>query len=322
LLRRLAELASAQLERRLAQDEPWSIDGATVQVLLARAWLRGAISPDAPLEEQFQELLSEEQEAKSLPDDRVESWGELVKATNYWHDKLRGMLRQSLNLPLGSGAPLINAGAVAGAMKSLCDTMRSVPVPAKPEFSKGLEEIAKLVELSRQTDSQLRHIPERENKSLSQRKERALALLRQSSLSHHLAKVDDAMTRTVSAFVQAAPVQYQEYSTVRARAANAGLLNEADTAWERLADYLLSDDVGFQGEAEKLAHTLGVPIASLRLALETLEKAELAIDAAYKYARAFVEGNQSAGDLSVVQSFGERLAAAAEALQTKLDEVA
>lgn len=323
LLRRLAELASAQMARRLAQDESlWSIDGATAQVLLARAWLRGAVSPDAPLEEQFQELLSEEEQAKSLPDDRVESWGELVKATGYWHDKLRGMLRQSLNLPLGSGVPLMNAGAVAGAMKSLRDTMRTVSVPAKAEFSKGLEEIGKLVELARQTDNQLRHIPERENKSLSQRKERALALLRQSSLSHHLVRVDDAMSRTVAAFLQAAPVQYQEYLAVRTRAANAGLLNEADQVWERLADYLLADEPPFYREAEKLAHTLGVPIASLRLALETLEKAELAVDAAYKYARAFVEGNQSDGDLSVVRSFGERLATAAEALQTKLDEVA
>jgi hypothetical protein len=42
LLRRLAELASAQMARRLTQEEnPWSIDGATAQVLLARAWLRG-----------------------------------------------------------------------------------------------------------------------------------------------------------------------------------------------------------------------------------------------------------------------------------------
>jgi hypothetical protein len=323
LLRRLAELASAQMARRLIRDQnPWSIDGATVQVLLARAWLRGAISPKAPLEEQFQELLSEEQEAKSLPEDRVESWGELVKATGYWHDKLRGMLRQSLNLPLGSGASLMNAGAVAGAMKSLRDTMRTVSVPTDAEFSKGLEEIGKLVELVRQTGGQLRHVPERENKSQSQRKERALALLRQSSLGHHLVRVDNAMSRTVAAFVQAAPVQYQEYSTVRARAANAGLLNEADPAWERLAGYLLADEMPFEDEAEKLTHTLEVPIASLRLALETLEKAELAVDAAYKYARAFVEGNQSAGDLSVVRSFGERLAMAAEALQTKLDEVA
>lgn len=322
LLRRLAELASAQMARRLAQDEnPWSIDSAMVQVLLTRAWLRGAISPEAPLEEQFQALLSEEQEAKSLPDDRVESWGELLKATSYWHDKLRWMLRQSLNLPLGSGASLMNAGRVAGAMKSLRNTMRTVPFPAKVEFSKGLEEIGKLVELVRQTDSQLRHIPDREHKSLYHRKERTLALLRQSSLSHHLVKVDDAMKQTLAAFVQAAPVQYQEYSNARTRAANAALLNEADPAWERLAEYLLAEDMTFEGEAEKLGHTLKVPIASLRLALETLEKAELAVDAAYKYASAFVEGNQSDGDLSVVRSFGERLATAAEALQTKFDEV-
>jgi hypothetical protein len=323
LLRRLSTLASAQLARRLSQDDnAWSIDGATVQVLLARAWLRGTISPDAPLEEQFQELLSDEPEAKSLPEDRVESWSELVKATNYWHEKFRGMLRQSLTLPLGGGAPLINAGAIAGALRDLRNTMRTVMVPAKAEFSKGLEEIGKLIELARQTDSQLRHIPERENKSLTQRRDRALALLRQSSLSHHLATVDDALSRTMAAFLQAAPVQNQEYQIARTRVANAGLLNEADPAWTRLQDYLLSDDVPFDNEARKLAHTLEVPIASLRISLETLDKAEAAVEAAYKYARAFVDGNQSDGDLSVVRDFGERIANAAEALQTKLDEVA
>src|SRR3989344_9180238 len=227
MLRRLGELAAAQISRRLAQDESgWSIDGATVQVLLARAWLRGTISPDAPLEEQFQELLSDEPEAKSLPDDRVESWSELVKITGYWHDKFRINLRQGLQLPLGTGAPLLNAGLVAGAMKSLRDTMRLVAVPTKAEFSKGLDELAKLIDLATQTDSQLRYIPERETKSLSQRKARALILLRRSTLAHHVGKVDDAMSRTVAAFLQAAPVQYQEYLTVRSRAKDAGLLDE------------------------------------------------------------------------------------------------
>ncbi|WP_189557100.1 hypothetical protein, partial [Mesorhizobium sp. M4B.F.Ca.ET.089.01.1.1] len=107
LLRRLAELTSVQIKRRLAQEEDaWSIAGTIAQLLLARAWLRGAISPSAPLEEQFQELLSDEQEPRSMPDDRVESWGELVRATSYWHDKFRAMLRQLLLLPLGTGAPL------------------------------------------------------------------------------------------------------------------------------------------------------------------------------------------------------------------------
>lgn len=323
LLRRLAELASAQMLRRLAQDESrWSIDCAIVQVLLGRAWLRGAVSPEAPLEVQFQELLSDEQEAKSLPDDRVESWGELVKVTNYWHDKFRAMLRQSLNLPLGSsGAPLINAGAVAEAMRTLRDTMRTIPVPADAVFSKGLEEIAKLVELSRQTDGQLRYIPERELKSLSQRKDRTVALLRHSTLSHHVAKVDDALLRTVTALVQAAPVEYQEYLTSRIRTANGGLLNEADAEWEGLRDYLLADETPFVSDAAKLAHALRVPISSLRLALDTLERAESAVDAAYRYARAYVDGHQGDGDLSVVCSFGKRLAAAAEALKATLVEV-
>lgn len=322
LLRRLSELASEQLKRRLAQSEnPWSIDAATVQVLLARAWLRGTVSPDAPLEEQFQRMLSVEQESKTPLDERVESWAALVKTTSNWHDKLRDMLTKSLTLPLGNGEPLINAGAIANAMKSLRETMRTLPIPTNVEFSKGLEDIGKLVELAGQTDSQLRHIPERERKSQSQRKERSLVLLRQSSLSHHLANVDDAMMRTVSALVQAAPVQYQEYLAARARLESAGLINENDRAWEFLADYLLADEVAFSGEAEKLAYTLRVPVASLRLSLEALEKAELAIDAAYKYARAFVEGNQSAGDLLVVQSFGERLVSAVEMVQTKLNEV-
>ena len=328
LLRKLAELASLQIDRRLGQEEyPWSIEGATVQVLLARAWLRGTVTPNDPLEVQFQEVLSDEQEAKSFPDDRVDSWSDLVKATGYWHDRLRGMLRQSLDLPLGSGnqplgrGTLANAGAVAGAMKSLRETMRTVPIPVKPDFSKGLEDLSKLLELTHQTDSHLRYIPERENKSLSQRKERTLCLLRQSSLSHHLTRVNDALAQTVKALSQAAPVQYQEYLTAFGRVQKLGLLNETDPEWLLLVDYLLSDEIAFRFEAEKLDHTLRAPIGSLRITLDTLEKAEFAVASVYKYARAFVEGHQTTGDLSVVQSFGERLAKSAKALELKLKEV-
>src|SRR3546814_9194342 len=112
------------------------------------------------------------------------------------------------------------------------------------------------------------------------------------------------MSRTVAAFLQAAPVQYQEYLTVRSRAKDAGLLDETHAAWTKLVDYLLDDDVDFEMEAEKLSQALNVPIASLRLDMETLEKAEAAVGAAYEYASAFVDGNQSDGDSSVVQGFG------------------
>ncbi|WP_189557197.1 hypothetical protein, partial [Mesorhizobium sp. M4B.F.Ca.ET.089.01.1.1] len=134
--------------------------------------------------------------------------------------------------------------------------------------------------------------------------------------------VDDALERTVTALVQAAPVERQDYVKSRARLEELGLLDESSANWERLANYLLADEPAFGTDADRLAYILDVPIASLRPTLDTLDKAEAAIEAAYKYARAYVDGNQTEGDLSVVESFGKRLADAGEALQSKLDEVA
>lgn len=322
MLRRLTELSASQLSRRLAlEDGRWSVSGATAQVLLARAWLRGTVSPDAPLEDQFQELLSDEQDPRSMPDERVDSWGELVKATGYWHDKLRSLLRQTLLLPLGTGAALMNAGEIASALQKLRLELRTVDLPAKPEFSRGLEEIAKLVDLAKQTDDQLRYIPDREYKSLEQRKERVMMLLRQSNLSHHIECVDKALERTATSLLGAAPVERHEYAQSRQRIAEMSLLDESSPAWTRLADYLLEDEPGHVDDAARLAYVLDVPIASLKLTLDTLDKAERAVRAAYKYAQAYVDGNQTEGDLSVVQSFGQRLAGAAEDLQSRLTEV-
>jgi hypothetical protein len=321
LLRRLAELVSAQIARRTAQEEgSWSVERVTTQVLMARMWLRGAALPDAPLEEQFQELLSDEQEPRSLPDFRVVSWGEVLKASNYWHDKLRAMLRQSLALPLGTGTPLINAGAVADAMKNLRDTMRLERLGDHLEFSRGLEELGKLVELVKETDSQLRHIPEREIKSLSQRKARALVLLRQSSLRHHLGRVGKVLSDVVSELPNAAAIEIEEYRLAHRRAAELGLLDEANPAWSALRDYLLDDDAPPGTSASGFSRAVQAPVYSLKVAVEALEKAENAIIETYKHARACVESDQSDGDLSIVSDFGKRLASAAGDLQSKLYE--
>ena len=322
LLRRLAELARAQLDRRLEmQPNAWSISGAIAQLLLARAWLRGAVSPSEPLSKQFQELLSTEQEPRSFPTERVDSWSELIKGTDYWHDKFRILLRNQLTLPLGSGERLYDAGLVARQMANLRKTLRTVTVPAGSLFTRGLEELGKLADLAAQTDAALRHIPAREARSLAERRDRALALLRSSTLRHHLARVDNALNQTGQALAQAAPVERQDYFNARRKIAEAELLDETSEAWVTLQEYLLADDVPFDEEAERLSHTLSVPIATLRPTLEALDKAETAVRAAYQFAHAYVETNQSDGDLSVVQTFGTRLAEAASTVRTTLEEV-
>lgn len=323
LLRRLAELAQAQLDRRLAMNSnPWSIAGAIAQVLLARAWLRGAISPSDPLVKQFQELLSLEQEPRSFPTERVESWGELVKATDYYHEKFRTLLRNLLTLPLGGGERLYDAGLVAEPLAGLRATLRMVRVPVGTEFTRGLEELSKLVDLAGQTDSSLRHIPAREGKSLAERRDRVLMLLRASTLSHHLGRVDEALDRTAKALSQAAPVERQDYYAARRRVDEAALLDESSEPWGALRDYLLDDEPEFASESERLSHSLSVPIATLKPTLDTLEKAEAAVLAAYRFASGFVDANQSDGDLSAVRAFGTKLAEAADAVRAELDEVA
>jgi len=93
---------------------------------------------------------------------------------------------------------------------------------------------------------------------------------------------------------------------------------QSSAIWGALANYLLADDPAFEGDAERLAYVLSVPVSSLRPTLDTLEKAEAAIYTAFKIVRAYVEANQTEGDLSVVQSFGQRLFEVTEGLQAKL----
>ena len=322
LLRRLGEMAQSQMNRRLAMESTtWSIAGAIAQILLARAWLRGSVSPTDPLVDQMMELLSSEQEARSMPDERVESWGELVKTTVYWHDKFRELLRNLLKLPLGTGAPLYDAGLIAEPLADMCMSLRTVSVPDKSAFTKGLEEMGKLVDLTEQTDWSLRQIPARESKSLAERRDRVLMLLRSSSLSHHLKRVDDALKRTVISLVQAAPIERQDYVKYRQIVEDAKLLDETSEACVSLQDYLLEDEPSFATDADRLSHVLAVPIASLRPTLETLEKAEIAIRAAYRFANTYVESNQADGDLSTVRAFGEKLASAGLAIHAQLEEL-
>lgn len=323
LLRRLAELAQAQVRRRLEQEEAaWSASAVAAQVLLARAWLRGAVSPSEPLWRQFEEILGSEVDARSAQDARVESWGELTRASNYYNDKLRGFLRQALQLPLGDGAPLMDAGAVAAAMADLVANLRGIALPTgKPAFSRGLEDIAKLVELGTATEAQLRYIPDRESRSLSAQRRRALALLRRKTLAHHIAKVDDALNAVASKLLQAGPVERDLYAKARLRLKEADLLDEGGRPWEALREHLLTAEVEDEAPAATLARVLEAPVASLAVTLDALEKAEAAIVSTYRYAKVYVETNQTEGDLSVVQAFGAALVEAAVQVEARLKEV-
>ena len=84
LVTHLETLAQAHLRSRLptmSDDTPWRPLTVAVQLLLARAWLRGAVSPTAPLAQQWRVLLSDEAEIESAPTLRTKAWLDVVQQT-------------------------------------------------------------------------------------------------------------------------------------------------------------------------------------------------------------------------------------------------
>jgi hypothetical protein len=134
MMRRLEQLVSDYADRRLSlmpDGARWSPVTAIVQVLLGRAWLRGAAFADDPLPTQLRALLSDESEAEADPGARCAPWREFLAKTKDWHDRFRHGLREMIGTPQGDsrGFGLADVSLAAGAIQRLSATLRFDPVP-------------------------------------------------------------------------------------------------------------------------------------------------------------------------------------------------
>jgi hypothetical protein len=324
MLRRLGELAVQHARKRLsARETPWSPAAACAQVLLARAWLRGSTSPDKSLTVQFAELLSEERAPTSNPEDRVDSWGELLGKTAQTHQKLRGYLHQLLALPQGereAKSGLLDAGEVAVALTQLRQTMRLVEIPDRLIDSKsksqtdssGLDEVLKIAELAYETDEMLRQIPDRELRRIEDRAAKALALLREHSIAGHRKRVDAVLAKVGSLLIQAAPQAIDEWHKAVAKLDADKFMEErpdAPAPAQRLQDFLLEERDRPDPPAEKLTIALAAPVRELGRLLDLLEIGEKAVGDVFAYVSAYLIAAGNDGDLAVVNGFGRSLAA-------------
>src|SRR3546814_11354398 len=84
MMRRIEGLASDYADRRLSrmpEGSRWSPVHAVVQVLLTRAWLRGAALADDPPHEQLRCILPAELGDESDPTERCTHWREKCTRT-------------------------------------------------------------------------------------------------------------------------------------------------------------------------------------------------------------------------------------------------
>ena len=87
--------------------------------------------------------------------------------------------------------------------------------------------------------------------------------------------------------------EYSHADNVKARLVELELLDETSASWTALADYLLSAQPELGQDAQTVSIVLDAPIASLRAAVDALEKAETTISATEKVVRRFIEANQN-----------------------------
>src|SRR3546814_9523043 len=105
MMRRIEGLASDYADRRLSRMPEgfrWSPVPAVVQVLLTRAWLRGAALADDPPYEQLRSILSDEMGAESDPGARCSPWREYLARPKGWPESLRTGLAEMPAPPRGA----------------------------------------------------------------------------------------------------------------------------------------------------------------------------------------------------------------------------
>jgi hypothetical protein len=318
MVRRLGELARAHAARRLPpmpDGSRWDMAATATQVLLTRAWLKGAVPPDAPTAELWRVVLSDEEGAATAPQSRTEPWQEALRNTDQQHEKIRTMLREMVSLPQGGSTEfgLAAAGAAAQAIVRLQRRLSFFPISDTPDSAsllddRGLRETAAKVETS------LRRIPNLELNLLQERATEMDRLLRGESLSARLTRLNAAAQKVFPLLRELPPDLERRWREIWERISNDLTRPDYIAALQGLIRAVEEPETIPKEPAAKLAWLVAQPAGNLRAALDALKFGEQLCkdlnDRAGSYLRAARAGNALAQIKQAAQSLGTAVAEA------------
>lgn len=196
MVRRLAGIVSDYADRRLgllADGRRWSPVGSLAQILLARAWLRGVVSPDAPWSEQLQAIVKDEDLADADTRARSKPWQDFLSATNQWHERFRTELRKAIDLSLGDGQGVADLSEIAGAILRLRETLTFDPTPADAR-DVNVNEYDTVRRLVGEWRDELSRVGRIEHDQIVDRGQRLIDLLNGRGIVEHLEQVDSVIS--------------------------------------------------------------------------------------------------------------------------------
>lgn len=321
LLRRLGSLAVAHVRRRtppLADGGAWNMAATATQTLLARAWLRGATSPDKPTHEQWRALLSDEMDQPTTdPQSRTEPWRDALRNTDQQHDKLRPLLREMITLPQGTSSEfgLADAGAAALGVVRLRDRFSFLPISEAGQSAALLDDRD-----LRQTAAKMREymarIPNLEFKLLQERSAELDGLLHGEGLGSRADRFNKALEPAFRHLKDLPPEHErkwrEDWKTISAALARpemqASVLNLI-TVFETPTD--IPD-----GLAERLGWLARQPAGDLRSFLAFLKDAEALAKLVVERAEAYEKTATAGANLAKLTASGTAMGEALKDIRT------
>lgn len=316
MMRRLATTMVAYLDRkipRLADGARWSQVATFAQVLLARAYLRGATSVDAPVADQMRAILSDEGLSETDFSARSAPWQEWLTATKGFHERLRTELRAMISLNLtdnatgtSGGSALIDSSELMGAIVRLGETGRCDPVP---EENGGLPDLYKRArELAGTWNEKRNHIERTEFGQIKGRADTLSGLLRGKDVATHLGRLDRCITGIAELLTGAAADKVLAWRQANDRL-RVRLSEGAGTRAETLIFALEEEEIPAK-LLQRLAWLAQQPARDLEDILVTAQTGERAVDDLRNHAQDCVREAGSGGSLSEVKAVGKALQAA------------
>ncbi|MDO9587392.1 MAG: hypothetical protein Q7J13_05600 [Brevundimonas sp.] len=318
---RLEQIAAAFISRRVpttANGELWRPAGSIAQILLLRGWLRGSVSPEAPLWEQLRDILSDEQDPTSDLRARCLPWQEWLAATDKFHTRLRAELRALIALPLATadGVPTHGLTDVSDVAPALARLVSTGFADAPPQGDCSMpDEFGKTIELLGVWKEKGGQIDRTELAQLKNRGANLMELLRGRSIADHLKRLDAAISPVSILLPAVGTERISAFKATFDRLKSAGRLDAE--VLEPMEDWLLDMEDAEAVVPAALSKRLGwlarTPARALDDVNTLCQDGERLVDLFYEHAAACVRDAAGAASLTEIQETGRAIAAAATA---------
>lgn len=322
---KIEELARGHAAARLprtADGAPWSLAGGLTQILAARAWLRGAARPSAPLQHQFRDLLSEEGLASGDPKSRTADWRECLTASDPWHGQFRDILQQILDAPQGDtrDTGFTDAGAAAAALKGLTENRLQFSAIGLTQGGKSvIDRIDDILTVYGTIGGKLPTVPRQELRRLTERAADVNRVRFGSGLKQRIERIDAAIDAVASRVPGTPGLVQQDWKVERIGLRD--VLN--DDAAVRAVETLLIDleDPSELPAGPALLEWLATaPAANLKAIRDLLViRGEAVVGVLLTVTKDHVAKAQGGVDLTALQTTGRMLSDAAGEAQKLLD---